>query len=751
MFLPAGLFLFVFYIYLRTVCATFNINDSGETIMVCDLLTISHSPGYPLHTLWGRLNCLLPLGKPMFRVTFCSLLTGSVSVMMLYLVIKMMLKEVFAPTDAQGAVNSTPSASWLFEVPAVFGALIFAFSYQHWFQACGAKGGIYTLNSFLSVTMLYLFFKMREKGWFIKSILMMAFFLGLSLAHHWPNQIAMAPGYLWFFLASQRREPFLGILKSLLRPFDLFEKLLNVLSAIGFTNVIRGLTMLVLSLSAYLYLPIRAVEGPLVNWWNPNNLERLWGTVVRKGYQGIGDKRSLETTLRVFDRFMLHAHHEFGDYYTWIVVLMSLWGLYWLFRRQWSSAVGVFCFGGGIFGAILVFNNPLEGYQWTVDNFFTPVFMTVAMLAAAGLAGACEWTFKHWPSRVTPLYTGAFCMGLSLIPLTMNFQSGTQSYHDPIPYNGSGDRTIYEGNDQSHYVSSYDEGMNMLKTVNRNGVILCNGDIDILPLWYLQYVEGKRPEVVSFTMQLIPYDWYREPLMARWPFLAVPMKTDPYGRVDIRPETVVQDMIEQHAKDRSFYYTNIFTAQWMREKNTASLPDGFLWRISNTKDLNYPFTSARLNQLWSTYRLRHMEPADRGYWDEYTDVMKDSYGIGHDFTGYFAYMNKMYDLGLWSFDNALKYRQTQTLSRIYLMQGETRLALGDYTNSVNSYQECLRREPRNPYAFAKMGDAFRALNDPSDAEQAYRAALSINPQQKEALDGLQTLSHTPTLGSAFPH
>lgn len=52
MFVPLGLFLFVFYIYLRTVCATFNINDSGETIMVCDLLTISHSPGYPLHTLW---------------------------------------------------------------------------------------------------------------------------------------------------------------------------------------------------------------------------------------------------------------------------------------------------------------------------------------------------------------------------------------------------------------------------------------------------------------------------------------------------------------------------------------------------------------------------------------------------------------------------------------------------------------------------------------------------------------------------
>jgi hypothetical protein len=746
MFMPAGLFLFVFYIYLRTVCATFNINDSGETIMVCKLLTISHSPGYPLHTLWGNVCCNLPLGKPMFRVTFCSLLTGSVSVMMLYMVVKMMLKEIFVPSEGQNPESSTPENSWILEVSALFGALIFAFSYQHWFQSCGAKGGIYTLNSFLSITMLYLFFKMREKGWFIKSILMMAFLFGLSVAHHWPNQIAMAPGYLWFFLASQKRESFSGILKCLLRPFDLIEKLLNVLSAIGLTNLMRGLTMLVLSLSAYLYLPIRAVEHPLVNWWNPNNLERLWGTVVRKGYQGIGDKRSVETTLRVFDRFMLHAHHQFGDYFTWAVVALSLLGLYWLFRRQWSSAVGVFLFGGGIFGAILVFNNPLEGYQWTVDNFFTPVFMTVAMLAASGIAGICEWTAKKWPSPVTSLYSGAFCMGLAFVPLLLNFQSGTQNYHDLIPYNGSGDRLIYVGNDQSHYVSSYDEGMNMLKTVNRNGVILCNGDIDILPLWYLQFVEGKRPEIVSFTMQLIPYDWYREPLMTRWPFLAVPMRYDNYGRVDIRPETVVQDMIDQHAKDRSFYYTNIFTAQWMREKNQSSLPDGFLWRISNTKDLNYPFTSTRLNQIWSTYRLRYMEPENRGYWDEYTDVMKDSYGIGHDFTGYFAYMNKMYDIALWSFDNALKYRQPQTLSRIYLMQGETRLALGDYSNAVNSYQECIRREPRNPYAFAKIGDAFRMMNDPSDAEQAYRAALSINPQQKEALEGLQLLAHATPLG-----
>src|SRR5579863_8637346 len=141
MLIPVFLFFFVFEIYLLTHCATFNINDSGETIMVCDLLTISHSPGYPLHTLWGRVNCLLPLGKPMLRVTFCSMVTGTISVVVVYWFLKMMFQGIFtspngfqgspsalaangaapATTDVSGQTSSedTKSGSWLWEVPSL--------------------------------------------------------------------------------------------------------------------------------------------------------------------------------------------------------------------------------------------------------------------------------------------------------------------------------------------------------------------------------------------------------------------------------------------------------------------------------------------------------------------------------------------------------------------------------------------------------------------------------------------------------
>jgi hypothetical protein len=488
----------------------------------------------------------------------------------------------------------------------------------------------------------------------------------------------------------------------------------------------------------------------LVDWWNPESLGRLVGTVLREGYKGIGDIRSLVTINRNLERFWLHAQHQYGEIFTFLVLLLALGGVVWLARRgNWTSVVGMGLFGSGVFSGVILFNNPLEGYQWTLDNFFTPVFLMTAVFAGVGMAGLFEWAGREWSHRTVPLYLSAVCLAFALFPLALNHtaRDGRTSSTPTMP---SG-QAIYRNNDQSRYVSSYDEGMNMLKSVADDSVILCNGDIDILPLWYLQHVEGKRPKVVTFTMQLIPYDWYRDPLFKRHPFLQVPVSP-----MDPRPETVVQAMIDKHRtvphKDpaqqralnegkKAFYFTNIFTAPWIRDRN-PSIPEGFVWRILGTHGMDYAMTSQRINQLWSSYRLRCMEAPQRGYWDEYTDVMKDSYGIGHDFTGYFAYMNGMPDLAVWSFNNALKFRQPQTVARIHMMLGEAYMAMGNYSAAVAAYQENLNRE-RNPYTCAKIGDAFRALGDLANAEAAYRAALSINPQQVEAAKALEAMGKKP--------
>jgi tetratricopeptide (TPR) repeat protein len=134
-----------------------------------------------------------------------------------------------------------------------------------------------------------------------------------------------------------------------------------------------------------------------------------------------------------------------------------------------------------------------------------------------------------------------------------------------------------------------------------------------------------------------------------------------------------------------------------------------------------------------------MDVSDRGYWDEYTDVMKDSYGIGFDFTGYFALMNKMPDIGLWSFNNALKYRQPQTFGRIYAMLGETYMALEKPQSAVNSFQTAIQHGAVDPHLYARLGDAYFGMKDFSNARSAYQAALNLNPQDSIAQAGVKQI------------
>ncbi len=298
-----------------------------------------------------------------------------------------------------------------------------------------------------------------------------------------------------------------------------------------------------------------------------------------------------------------------------------------------------------VFVGVVLYNPTRAGYEWTLDNFFTPVFLSMAFFSGAGVAAICQWFSRLGLSRLGRLSLSAACLGLALMPLELNF----------------------EANDQSAYTVSYDEGLNMLKTVSRDGVILCNGDIDILPLWYLQFVEGKRPEVASFTTQLVGLQWYRDDIFRSWPFLQGSLQGD--GPAD----AVVEDMIHFHGSERPFYVTNIYPqgAAWLWKAHPL-VPDGMLWRLADTRGQNFAFNSTRLNQLWSGYDLRNLGPPKGKYWDDYTDVMKDSYGQACSFTGYMAMNTQNPRLAQWSYEKALEYRQPQQRAVTYLNLGTRR-------------------------------------------------------------------------------
>jgi len=50
--------------------------------------------------------------------------------------------------------------------------------------------------------------------------------------------------------------------------------------------------------------------------------------------------------------------------------------------------------------------------------------------------------------------------------------------------------------------------MALLDASPRNAVLFLDGDNDSYPIWYLQQVEGVRPDVLPVTVPLLPADWY---------------------------------------------------------------------------------------------------------------------------------------------------------------------------------------------------------------------------------------------------
>src|SRR4051794_25085412 len=98
--LPLGVALASLLVYLRTLCRTIYVGDSGELAAAVHVLGIPHPPGYPLYVLLGKLfSMLVPIGKPALRLNLFSAVCASASSLFLFFT----LRELdFAPRLAAG-------------------------------------------------------------------------------------------------------------------------------------------------------------------------------------------------------------------------------------------------------------------------------------------------------------------------------------------------------------------------------------------------------------------------------------------------------------------------------------------------------------------------------------------------------------------------------------------------------------------------------------------------------------------------
>jgi hypothetical protein len=236
--LPAG-------VYVLTLAPTVTFEDSGQLITAAATLGISHPSGYPVFALVGQLFTLLPFGSWAWRVNLASAAAAAAACGVFYL----LLRRLFRAADAEAGVSAS--------VAAAAAAVALGFGFTFWSQAVVAEA--YAVNALVLVATLACvlnFASTREARWGYLA----AFLGGLALAAHTSSVVVTVPAVVYLVIRFRKLPSVRGLF------------LAGALAAWGF--------------SIYLYLPLRAAQGPAINWGDPRTLPTLYRHFTRRMYGG---------------------------------------------------------------------------------------------------------------------------------------------------------------------------------------------------------------------------------------------------------------------------------------------------------------------------------------------------------------------------------------------------------------------------------------------------------------------------------
>ncbi|HXL72701.1 MAG TPA: DUF2723 domain-containing protein, partial [bacterium] len=336
------------------------------------------------------------------------------------------------------------ASGYLGEALLVVAALFFLSCQSVFSQCLSAKGCIYTLTLLIiSVLIRIRVSKLKESR-----VIYAAWFLwGLGLANHWQTVILLVP--FMIFLTVQKQ---------------------------GFTvkNTLFFCFFTVLGISLYLYLPLRAALLAQPSWGFPLNWTDFKWVVSR---QLVGGEEMKIHSLGFYGGALTAMARSFQ---LWIpgVAALAVLGLWVVYRIEKNLTRDFFI----LFSAVVL---ALAGVHEANNLYLMPVYLTVL----SGLVVLLSFAGLFWL-----LSKGGrpFQKTMAVVLLLFSFFWCWSSF---------------EMEDRSRYTLAEDFGVNVLKCLPKNAVLLADGDNYVMPLWYVKYVDRLRPDVIVEPTVFLYHEW----------------------------------------------------------------------------------------------------------------------------------------------------------------------------------------------------------------------------------------------------
>ena len=338
----------------------------------------------------------------------------------------------------------------------------------------------------------------------------------------------------------------------------------------------------------YAYIVVAAGRHAVLNWGGIQSVGDLARQILRLDY-GTGQLVSTPgyqggNGLERLAAFVSNANP--------LLAVLSVAGAVYAYRRLrwyfWTVAIA-FLISGPIFIAYANANPEVDTARFILLRFYLLPQVIVAPLAALGIVFASEVVRRRLaePPGWLPSAVAGAALALAALELVASY--------------GGVDRS------GDHVARTFAE--DILATAPDGSIVLAAGDHVVLPLEYLQAVEGKRPEVTVIAWTLLGLDWYQRELKLRHPELNLPLAR--YQESDGLLTLVRAN------PDRKFILTGEEAGQSL-QGTFGIYPRGLTLPIIDAKLLLDLTTVANENeQLLGTYRIPSLSSIDRDSFERF--------------------------------------------------------------------------------------------------------------------------------------